>query len=146
MSDVRGPLSSKQFHFQFISRQKSFPKGLRILLRCVLAKFRPVLMSFMDANFGQCLSYSGVMNSDLYWCKRGLQTFDVVLASFVAYWMRLGSWRNFGMSVTSSGKVCYCTDFFFHLEIIIRTVVLPRAFNFQSPSSSSLLEFLSPLA
>lgn len=66
----------------------------------------------MDAIFGQCLSYSGVMNTALNCGQQGLQ----FLGCFSRFFCNLldepssHSWSNLSWS-TTPGKVCYCSQF-----------------------------------
>lgn len=101
---------------------KHSPRSLRIIKECfgkihVLQMFFWVRVSprtsFMDAIFVfQCLSDSGVMNSDLDWCKRRLQFLQCHPWVFVTSWMSHHcTWRNFRRS-TTSGKVWHYASFF----------------------------------
>lgn len=87
--------------------------------RYILAKFSRALKLFwvsprhssMDVIF--CLSDSGVMNSDLDWCKRGLQFLQCCPWVFVTSWMSPyyalgGIFRR----STTCGKVWHCARFF----------------------------------
>ena len=66
----------------------------------------------MDAIFGQCLSYSRVVNTDLNWGQRGLQFFGCFSRLFCDLLNKLSShsWSNLSWS-TTPGKVCHCSQF-----------------------------------
>ena len=123
MPDVTGCTPSKKFNFWLISPQNVSPKVMRIFKMlfgkcetslCVLLWqqwFSPG-NSPMDAIFGQCLSYSRVVNTDLNWGQLGLQFFGCFSRLFCDLLNELSShsWSNLSWS-TTPGKVCHCSQF-----------------------------------